>query len=318
MNGISIALRKVGSGEEHRMNTRRWIRGALQALSLALFLAVLVACDLQQQEEESNAFYRLEASGLDQSEPNGHEIAVLVYFVNPSGEQGYLGDTHQGAGWWRMDIDEGLVRTFVVDTGCFFLRVRATAMVDGMCEVGTRISHFDNQGNLLADSTSCQAWAEAISSISLPPPSIGEGNGSGGGVMSDHPLSHWNPPPTGTVVCTELHRQGLMDEAIFAADQAFGKHLGESDSDVMRGYHFWARPVVSLMQRSHAFTQVVNILAKPWSYEMAHRMGATDKGSVAGKILMDVGVPLCRAIGRIEMWVEDTALLGVARDHAAP
>jgi hypothetical protein len=30
-------------------------------------------------------------------------------------------------------------------------------------------------------------------------------------------------------------------------------------------------------------------------------MGATDKGSVAGKILIDVGVPLCRVIGRVAM-----------------
>jgi hypothetical protein len=128
-------------------------------------------------------------------------------------------------------------------------------------------------------------------------------------------LSFYVPPPTGptyiftggaptglaggTVICTELHRQGLMDEAIFKADEAFGRYLRDNQKEVLIGYHFWARPIVRLMQKSHGFAQIVNVLAKPWSYEMAYRVGARDKGSFVGKILMDVGVPVCRIIGRV-------------------
>jgi len=38
---------------------------------------------------------------------------------------------------------------------------------------------------------------------------------------------------------------------------------------------------------------------------MAYRMGARDKGSFAGKILMEVGVPVCRTIGRAMIWAEN-------------
>jgi hypothetical protein len=93
-----------------------------------------------------------------------------------------------------------------------------------------------------------------------------------------------------------------MDEAIFKADEAFGRFLRDNQKEVLIGYHFWAKPVVSFMQKSHIFTQIVNVLAKPWSIEMAYRMGARDEGSFAGKILMDVGVPICRVIGRAAIW----------------
>jgi hypothetical protein len=97
-----------------------------------------------------------------------------------------------------------------------------------------------------------------------------------------------------------------MDEAVFKADEAFGRYLRDNQKDVLIGYHFWAKPVVSFMQKSRAFTQIVNVLARPWSYEMAYRIGARDKGNFAGKILMEVGVPVCRTIGRVVIWARKT------------
>jgi hypothetical protein len=123
-----------------------------------------------------------------------------------------------------------------------------------------------------------------------------------------HPLHTGTPtgsppiPGGETVICTELHRQGLMDETIFKADDAFGRYLRKNQKEVLIGYHCWAKPVVSFMQKSHIFTQIVNVLAKPWTIEMAYRIGPRDKGSFAGTILMDVGVPICRMIGRAVIW----------------
>jgi hypothetical protein len=108
-------------------------------------------------------------------------------------------------------------------------------------------------------------------------------------------------PPVYKVICAELHRQGLMDETIFKADEAFGRYLNDSDKDTLRGYLLWAKPIVKWMQKSRTFTRIVAAVATPWSYEMAYRMGARDKGSFAGRILMDAGVPLCRIIGRAIM-----------------
>lgn len=104
------------------------------------------------------------------------------------------------------------------------------------------------------------------------------------------------------VICAELHRQGLMDETIFKADEAFGRYLNDNQRDVLIGYQLWARPVVKWMQKSKTVTRIVASVATPWSYEMACRMGVRDKGSFAGKILMDVGVPVCRTLGRAMIW----------------
>jgi len=126
------------------------------------------------------------------------------------------------------------------------------------------------------------------------------------------------PPSGGTVICTELHRQGLMDKTIFKADEAFGRYIGDNQKEVLIGYHFWAKPVVSLMQKSRIFTQIVNVLAKPWSYEMAYRMGARDEGTFAGKILMFVGVPVCRTIGRAVIRAGNIGTLADAGSHEDP
>ena len=109
-------------------------------------------------------------------------------------------------------------------------------------------------------------------------------------------------PDPGKVICAELHRQGLMDEAIWKADEAFGRYLRKNQIDVLMGYQLWALPVVKWMQKSKTVTRAVAFVATPWSYEMAYRMGASDKGSLAGKMLMDVGVPVCRAVGRVAIW----------------
>lgn len=111
------------------------------------------------------------------------------------------------------------------------------------------------------------------------------------------------PPSNVKVICAELHRQGLMDETIYRADEAFGTYLRDNHRDVLLGYHLWAKPVVRWMQKSKAVTKIVASVATPWSYEMAYRMGARAEGTFGGKILMDVGVPVCRTIGRAATWV---------------
>lgn len=97
-------------------------------------------------------------------------------------------------------------------------------------------------------------------------------------------------PGDSTVICTELHRQGLMDDATFARDDAFARAV---DPDVRRGYLRWALPVVRGMRRSRAFTRLVWFVARPWAREMAYG------DSVIGRVIMRVGVPLCRLLGRV-------------------
>ena len=100
----------------------------------------------------------------------------------------------------------------------------------------------------------------------------------------------------GTVICTELNRQGLLSDDMYQADANFGRTLSKT---TLRGYHIWARPVVSLMQRSETATKIVEMIARPWTIEMAHRMGVLEEGSSIGKGMMLVGIPISWIIGAV-------------------
>lgn len=99
-----------------------------------------------------------------------------------------------------------------------------------------------------------------------------------------------------TVICTELHRQGLLDDETYGADSEFGRFLPES---VLIGYTLWAVHIVSLMERSRCFTRLVSYLALPWAKEMSFRVGKRETGHVVGRILMKIGLPVCDLIGKI-------------------
>lgn len=53
------------------------------------------------------------------------------------------------------------------------------------------------------------------------------------------------------------------------------------------------------LQKSKTFTHIVNVFAKPWSYEMAYRVGAREEGDTGGAIIMFIGIPLCKITGWI-------------------
>jgi hypothetical protein len=97
----------------------------------------------------------------------------------------------------------------------------------------------------------------------------------------------------GTVICTELHRQGLLDQQTFEVDQEFGKIMRKEQPEVMIGYWTLAMPLVALMQKSKIFTHVVALFAKPWAHHMAYLMGARTKDNLFGRLIMTIGKPVC-------------------------
>jgi len=101
----------------------------------------------------------------------------------------------------------------------------------------------------------------------------------------------------GKIICTELYQQGLMDKTIYEADQAFGKL---QDPEVMAGYHAWAQTVVGWMKASPTVTYITCIIATPWAKQMAYEMGVGSKPNLVGKIMMLVGLPVCRLIGKLK------------------
>lgn len=104
----------------------------------------------------------------------------------------------------------------------------------------------------------------------------------------------------GTVICTELYRQGLLSYDVYRADQRFGMRLMRNDPYVILGYHVWAKSVVKLMRKSKAFTHFVHrSVGEAWAKEMALKEGLNGFGTIRGKLIIAIGVPACRVIGRI-------------------
>jgi len=108
----------------------------------------------------------------------------------------------------------------------------------------------------------------------------------------------------GKVICTELYRQGLMDQETFEADQKFGKSVAQNNPDVMIGYWTLAMPIVKLMRKSHAVTKLVNLFAAPWAKEMAHRVNTELSGDRFGSVIMFFGVGLCGFLGRLRVRIK--------------
>ncbi len=108
------------------------------------------------------------------------------------------------------------------------------------------------------------------------------------------------------------------------ADQRFAIWLKKNDPVAYEGYIVWARTVVDLMNgegpesaRKIVFfwerddekriylqqkmtCHYMDHLARPWAEEMAHRMGAKgyEKSNPAGNLIMKIGLPLCRLVGK--------------------
>jgi len=104
-----------------------------------------------------------------------------------------------------------------------------------------------------------------------------------------------------TVICSELFRQGMMNESIYEADKLFGRIMEKSNKEALHGYRMWATPIVSVMKKSKVFTNIVSWIAIPWAYQMAYEVGATDKGNRLGKLLMVLGIPMSKVVYKLSL-----------------
>ena len=85
---------------------------------------------------------------------------------------------------------------------------------------------------------------------------VGGGGDSGGGGNSG------GGDDGGTVLCTALHAHGIMPDKIFKADKVHGKNL---PTDVINGYHAWAKPIARQMHKRKWLAQVLSPLILPWA-----------------------------------------------------
>jgi len=117
------------------------------------------------------------------------------------------------------------------------------------------------------------------------------------------------------IVCAKLFDLGMMSHNVWAADQAYGQMLRQTDKNIYRGYIRWARIVTSWMEgkgpdfmvwiknkeerqkaQQKAMIDMANKIGQPWSQHMAYLMGAVEKDNTMGRILMNIGRPICRIV----------------------
>lgn len=102
----------------------------------------------------------------------------------------------------------------------------------------------------------------------------------------------------GSVICTELNRQGLLSDELLAKDTAYAR--ANLSPTVMLGYHTWAIPYVRIMRRSPAITRLTMLYALPFCKTVS---GVSP--TLWGKTVLAVGKPICWAIGAARILISD-------------
>ena len=132
------------------------------------------------------------------------------------------------------------------------------------------------------------------------------------------------PPPSGgggKIICTKLYELGYLSKEIYELDQEFGQLLVEKSPDTYYGYIAWAQTVVDWMEGNgpqcmfwirdpeerkqaqvYLSTKWAKEIATPWASHMAYLMGNENEKNVTGRVLMNVGKPICKVIGVWQRW----------------
>ena len=137
-----------------------------------------------------------------------------------------------------------------------------------------------------------------------PPPEPEPDTGGGGGGCK--------------IICTVLHDLGLLPDNIYAADEKFGEMLRDNDPHAYYGYVKWASVVVDWIEESgpqcmfwirdqerrdrkqrELALRWAHRIATPWAQHMAYRMGVVEQDSRAGRWIMNTGLAISRAIGKV-------------------
>lgn len=100
----------------------------------------------------------------------------------------------------------------------------------------------------------------------------------------------------GTVICTELHRQGYIPVRVLGLDSH--KLHDDIDEETYSGYMRWAPYIVKGMRKSKIITWFIKPFGVGWAYHMAHKLDSSIPDSLIGKVLYKIGVPACKWLGQ--------------------
>lgn len=138
------------------------------------------------------------------------------------------------------------------------------------------------------------------------------GTSSGGTIsFSSAPSQRAGQPSTVTgatsasgapkVLCTYYMRKGWIERDVWRADIRYGLRCNKT---IVRGYHWWAIPLVARLSTSPMLERLVFLIVRPWSLEMARREGI-GTGSRFGKALVGFLEPIHFGLGKLRGWIEE-------------
>jgi hypothetical protein len=103
-----------------------------------------------------------------------------------------------------------------------------------------------------------------------------------------------------SVICTELHNQGLMTDAEYEDESTFGSIIINRRPDVYAGYRKLADPIVRYMKKHPLFSRFIAVIVRRWTKEMRFLMGRSKRGSLVGKLINEIGFRLCAKISEVK------------------
>jgi len=99
------------------------------------------------------------------------------------------------------------------------------------------------------------------------------------------------------VICTELHKQGMLSTDLYRMDVLYTAR--DLSKTLVRGYHYWAIPMVPVIRRNKFVCGVFKYLTVKRAEEIAHIVNPEKytKTTISGKLVKNVGEAICYAIG---------------------
>jgi hypothetical protein len=94
---------------------------------------------------------------------------------------------------------------------------------------------------------------------------------------------------------------------------------GKGSATFRKVVFFWVQDEQRRQQiQSNIVAHYLDVIARPWAEEMAYRMKAEgyNKSNPAGRFIMNIGLPMCRSIGRfnkhreMSMWIKTALIWG--------
>jgi hypothetical protein len=99
----------------------------------------------------------------------------------------------------------------------------------------------------------------------------------------------------GTVICTQLYRDGHLSRHYYLADTRFAAlYFSET---TRRGYHFWAVPLVRAMRKNPHLYRVVKYFGVKWSEHCAAAFQPELPLNLVGILMHLTLVPICFLLG---------------------